>query len=272
MKRVNGGFRSISWDQALDEIAERLTLIKEAFGPQALGVFSGSIGVENLEMAGLMQRFRAGFGSPNFFSVESVCYRMRIRTRQMTFGRYPIEEPDSSLYILWGHNPDESDFPLKFALKQNLSKGAKLVVIDPKRIPLADRADMYLRIRPGTDGALALAMMNVIINENLYDREFVEKYTTGFDKLVLHVQRHQPEWAEEITWVPAEQIRNLARLFAGTKGASIFQGTCTQDQTANGTQNSRAFAVLQAITGNINVPGGWVTSPPPRFGNLALRS
>jgi len=270
MKRMNGGFRSISWDQALDEIAEKLTLIKEAFGPQALGVFSGSIGVENLEMAGLMQRFRAGFGSPNFFSVESVCYRMRIRTRQMTFGRYPIEEPDSNLYILWGHNPDESDFPLKFALKQNLSKGAKLVVIDPKRIPLADRADMYVRIRPGTDGALALAMMNVIINERLYDRGFVEKYTTGFDKLVLHVQRHQPEWAEEITWVPAEQICNLARLFAGTKGASIFQGTCTQDQTANGTQNSRAFAVLQAITGNINVPGGWVMSPPPRFGNLGL--
>ena len=270
MKQVNGGFQSISWDQALDEITEKLTLIKEAFGPQALGVFSGSIGVENLEMAGLMQRFRAGFGSPNFFSVESVCYRMRIRTRQMTFGRYPIEEPNSSLYILWGHNPDESDFPLKFALKQNLSKGAKLVVIDPKRIPLADRADMYLRIRPGTDGALALAMMNVIINENLYDREFVEKYTTGFDKLVLHVQRHKPEWAEEITWVPAEQIRSLARLFAGTKGASIFQGTCTQDQTANGTQNSRAFAVLQTITGNINVPGGWVMSPPPRFGNLGL--
>jgi len=152
-------------------------------------------------------------------------------------------------------------------MKKNLKKGAKLVVIDPKRIPMADQADMYLRIRPGTDGALALAMMNVIIEEDLYDRDFVERHTTGFDKLVPHVKPYTPEWAEELTWVPAEDIRDLARLFANTKGASIFQGTCTQDQTANGTQNSRAFAVLQTITGNINVPGGWVTSPPPRFGH-----
>jgi anaerobic selenocysteine-containing dehydrogenase len=132
---------------------------------------------------------------------------------------------------------------------------------------MADQADMYLRIRPGTDGALALAMMNVIIAEDLYDRGFVEKHTTGFEKLVPHVKPYTPEWAEELTWIPADDIRKLARLFANTKGASIFQGTCTQDQTANGTQNSRAFGVLQAITGNINVPGGWVTSPPPRFGH-----
>ena len=267
LKRINGGFEEISWDRALDEIAEKLMRLKEAYGPQILGIFCGSIGVENLEMSTLVHLLRSGFGSPNFFSVESVCYRMRIRTRQMTFGRYPAEEPDSRLYILWGHNPDQSDFPLKFFLKRNLKEGAKLVVIDPKRIPLADQANMYLRIRPGTDGALALTMMNVIIEEDLYDRDFVEKHTYGFDKLVPHVRKYTPEWAEEITWIPADDIRKLARLFATTKGASIFQGTCTQDQTANGTQNSRAFSVLQAITGNINVPGGWVTSPPPRFGN-----
>jgi anaerobic selenocysteine-containing dehydrogenase len=267
LKRMNGHFEAISWDRALDEIAEKLTRLKEMYGPQVWGLFCGSIGVENLEMSTLVHLLRSGFGSPNFFSVESICYRMRIRTRQMTFGRYPTEEPDSNLYILWGHNPDQSDFPLKFFLAKNLKKGAKLVVIDPKRIPLADKADMYLRIRPGTDGALALAMMNVIIEEDLYDHEFVEKHTSGFDKLGPHVQKNTPEWAEDITWIPAEDIRDLARLFAGTKGASIFQGTCTQDQTANGTQNSRAFSVLQTITGNINVPGGWVTSPAPRFGN-----
>ncbi len=270
LKRVNGGFTEISWDQALDEISEKLQDLKQRFGPQVLGVFSGSIGVENLEMAGLVQRFKAAYGSPNFFSVESVCYRMRIRVRQMTFGRYPVEEMDSNLYILWGHNPDQSDFPLKFSLKKNLDKGAMLVVIDPKRIPIADRADMYLRIRPGTDGALALAMMNVIITESLYDKEFIEQHTFGFERLVPHVKTYTPEWAEEVTWVPAEDIRKLARLFANTKGASIFQGTCTHDQTANGTQNSRAFSVLQTITGNINVPGGWVTSPPPRLGSVGL--
>jgi anaerobic selenocysteine-containing dehydrogenase len=267
LKRMNGGFEAITWDQALDEIAEKLNNLKEKYGPQILGIFCGSIGVENLEMSTLVHLLRSGFGSPNFFSVESICYRMRIRTRQMTFGRYPAEEPDSNLYILWGHNPDQSDFPLKFFLQKNLKKGAKLVVIDPKRIPIADKADMYLCIRPGTDGALALAMMNVIMTEGLYDREFVEKYTYGFDKLGPHVREYTPEWAEDVTWIPADDIRALARLFAGIKGASIFQGTCTQDQTANGTQNSRAFAVLQAITGNVNVPGGWVMGPAPRFGN-----
>lgn len=270
LKKINGRFEAVSWDQAMAEIAEKLIGLKEEYGPQVLAMFCGSIGVENLEMSTLVHQLKAAYGSPNFFSVESICYRMRIRTRQMTFGRYPIEEPDSNLYILWGHNPDQSDFPLKFFIKKNLKKGAKLVVIDPKRIPLVDQADMYLSIRPGTDGALALAMMNVIVDEELYDREFIDKYTHGFERLVSHVQKYTPEWAEEITWVPAEKIRHLARLFAGIKGASIFQGTCTQDQTANGTQNSRAFSVLQTITGNINVPGGWVTSPIPRLGSTGL--
>jgi len=270
MKRINGNWERITWDQALTEIAGKLNQLKTDFCPAVFGLFSGSIGVENLEMAGLSQRFRAAFGSPNFFSVESVCYRMRIRTRQITFGKYPTEELDSNLYILWGHNPDESDFPLRLALEENLKKGSKLVVIDPKRIPLADRADMYLRIRPGTDGAMALAMINVIINENLYDKAFIEKYTYGFDQLISHIQHYTPEWAEGITWVSADDIRTLARLFAKTKGAGIYQGTCTQDQTANGTQNSRAFAILQVITGNINVAGGWVISPRLRFGNVGL--
>jgi len=270
MKRINGNWERITWDQALTEIADKLNTLKAEFGPDILGVFSGSIGVENLEMAGLTQRFRAAFGSPNFFSVESVCYRMRIRTRQITFGKYPTEEFDSNFYMLWGHNPDESDFPLRLALEKNLKKGAKLVVIDPKRIPLADKAEMYLRIRPGADGAMALAMINVIINENLYDASFIDKWTYGFDKLIPHVQKYTPEWAEKITWVPAEDIRKLSRLFATTKGASIYQGTCTQDQSANGTQSSRAFSILQVITGNINVAGGWVISPRLRFGNVGL--
>ena len=270
LKKVNGNWERVSWDQALEEIAGKLLQLKKEFGPSVLGVFSGSIGVENLEMAGLTQRFKAAFGSPNFFSVESICYRMRIRTRQITFGKYPTEELDSNLYILWGHNPDESDFPLQLALEENLKKGAKLVVIDPKKIPLADRADMYLRIRPGTDGAMALAMINVIINENLTDRDFIEKYTIGFDKLVPHIQKYTPEWAEKITWVAAADIRKLARLFAKTRGAGIYQGTNTQDQTANGTQNSRAFSILQIITGNINIPGGWVVSPRLALGNVGL--
>jgi anaerobic selenocysteine-containing dehydrogenase len=261
LKKVNGEWKRISWEIALTEIADKLQSLKKGFGPEILSIFSGSIGVENLEMMELAQRFKGAFGSPNFISVEGICYRMRIRARQMTFGKYPVEEMSTRLYVLWGHNPEQSDFPLHLAIRENLAKGSKLVVIDPKRISLAKKAEMYLSIRPGTDGALALALMHVIIKENLYDKGFVEHWTHGFDKLVPHIEPYTPEWAERITWVQAEDIRKLARLYATSESASIFQGTNTQDQTANGTQNSRAFAILQTITGNINNPGGWVVGP-----------
>ncbi len=270
LKKAGATFQRIAWEQALDEISEKLLRLKDAYGPSVLGVFSGSIGVENIEMAGLTHRLEAAFGSPNYFSVESICYRMRIRTRQITFGKYPTEELDSNLYVLWGHNPIESDFPLALAMQENLRKGAKLIVIDPKKISIADRADLYVRIRPGTDGALALAVIHTIVNESLYDEAFVKKYTTGFEELVRHIQEYTPEWAEKITWVPASDIRTLARMIANTNGASIYQGTCTQDQTANGTQNSRAFSIIQIITGNVNVPGGWVFNPVLPLGNVGM--
>lgn len=271
-KKVNGQWQRLSWDDALGEIADKLTRLKGEFGPEVLSIFSGSIGVENIEMMELAQRFKGAFGTPNFISVEGICYRMRIRARQITFGKYPVEEADTKLYVLWGHNPEHSDYPLHLAMEENLPKGSKLAVIDPKRIPLANRADLYLQVRPGTDGALALALMHVIIKEKLYDEDFVNRWTVGFDELVPHIEPYTPEWAETITWAPAEDIRKLARLFATSESASIFQGTNTQDQTANGTQNSRALAILQVITGNINNPGGWVVSPRLALGGLGIRS
>lgn len=270
LKKVNGEFQRISWEQAFSEIGAKLAELKEEFDPSALAFFCGSIGVENLEMGTMTHRFKAAFGTPNFFSVESICYRMRIRARQITFGKYPVEEMDSNLYILWGHNPAASDFSLGFSIQENMKKGAKLVVIDPRKIPIADKADMYMSIRPGTDGALALALIHVIINEDLYDHDFVEKWTYGFDKLVPHIQPYTPEWAEKITSVKADDIRKLARLYASIKGASICHGTCTQDQQASGTQTDRAMAILQSITGNINNPGGWVISPRLRLANTGL--
>ena len=271
LKRENGEFKEISWDQALDEISEKLTKIKDRYGAESIAAFSGSIGVENYEMSSLVHLFLGAIGSPNFFSVESICYRMRILARQLMFGRYFVEEPDSNLYILWGHNPHESDFPLKNFIEENLKKGSKLVVIDPKKIPFAEKADLYLKIRPGTDLSLALALINVIIYENLYDKEFVEKYTCGFEELKEHVRQFTPDWAEKITSIKAKDIIKLARLYASVKGASIHQGICTLDQTKNGFFNSIAISILQAITGNINISGGWVYSPPPRLGYFGLK-
>jgi anaerobic selenocysteine-containing dehydrogenase len=118
LKRNGYGFKQISWDQALDEIAGKLRSLKDKYGPSVLGFFCGSVGVENFEMVALTQRFKAAMGSANYFSVESICYRMRIRCRQITFGSYPVEELNSNLYVLWGHNPAASDFPLAMAIKK----------------------------------------------------------------------------------------------------------------------------------------------------------
>ncbi|MFX1266055.1 MAG: molybdopterin-dependent oxidoreductase, partial [Promethearchaeota archaeon] len=271
MKKVNGNWEKISWDEALNTIADRLRVIKSKYAAKALAVYCGSIGVENIELSAFAQRFRGAFGSPNLLSVEGNCFRSRIMARQLTFGTYLIEEPENSkCVILWGHNPDNSRMPSTARkLHEAVDAGLQLIVIDPKRISLAKKG-IHISIRPGTDCALALGMLNIIISEGLYNKEFVEKYTSGFDKLVEHVKQYSPEEVQKISWVPAEDIRKIARIFATTKPAAIVPGTCCMDQNINGLQNNRVLALLQIVTGNIDVPGGWVTVPFIRLSDLRL--
>ena len=271
MKRVNSGWERISWDEALDTIAGKLQQIKDEYGAHALAIFCGSIGVENNELAAFARRFRGAYGTPNFLSVESNCFRSRILAHQLTFGTFLLEEPEKAkCIILWGHDPDNSKLPLANKLYQALDKGVKLIVINPKRTSLAKRG-IHVQLRPGTDCALALGMLNVIISEDLYDKEFVDKYTVGFDKLVEHVKQYSPQKVEKITWVAAEDIKRIARIFATTKPASIIQGICSLDQQINGLQTSRVLALLQVVTGNIDIPGGWVNVPFPRLGSLHIK-
>jgi len=271
MKRVNGGWERISWQEALDTIAGKLQQIKDKYGAHALAIFCGSIGVENNELGAFARRFRGAYGTPNFLSVESNCFRSRILAHQLTFGTFLLEEPEKAkCIILWGHDPDNSKLPLARKIYNALDNGLRLIVINPKRTPLAKRG-IHIPIRPGTDCALALGMLNVIISEDLYDKEFIEKYTVGFDKLAEHVKQYPPEKVEEITWVPAADIRMIARIFAGAESASIVPGICSMDQHRNGLQNSRVFSILQTVTGNIDVPGGWVVVPFPRLGSLHIK-
>jgi anaerobic selenocysteine-containing dehydrogenase len=270
VKKVDGRFQKISWDQVIEEIAAKLAELKEKYGARTLATWTGSVGVEHFEMAAFNQRFRGAFGSPNFFNAEGICFRSRILARQITFGRYPVEEPmNANCFILWGRNPDASYFPIGRMIRERVREGAKLITIDPRRIPLA-KEGIYLQLRPGTDCAIALAMMNVIIGEDLWDKEFVDKYTFGFDRLVKHVKEYTPEKAERISGVPASEISRVARLFANAEGACILEGVGHMNQVTNGLQNHRAFAILQAITGNIDVPGGWVTCPQVRLADLRL--
>jgi len=270
VKKVGGRFERVSWDQALDEIGGKLTELKERYGARTLATWTSSVGVEHFEMAAFNQRFRGAYGSPNFFNAEGICFRSRILARQITFGRYPVEEPmNANCIILWGRNPDASYWPLGRMIRERIAKGAKLVTIDPRRIPLA-REGIYLQPRPGTDSAIALAMINVIIGEGIWDKEFVEKYAFGFEKLAEHVKDYTPEKAAAISGVAASEIRHVARLFANTEGACILEGVGHMNQITNGLQTNRAFCILQAITGNVDVPGGWVTCPQVRLADLRL--
>ena len=271
MQKVKGNWERITWDEALTTIAAKLQNIKQQYGAHALAVSVGSIGAENVEISGFAQRFRGAFGTPNYFSIEAHCFRSRIMARLMTFGTYPLEDPENSeCIVLWGHNPDASEPPLAAKIYSLLDQGLKLIVIDPRKIPLAEKG-LYAQIRPGADCALALGMINVIVNEGLYKKEFVEKYTIGFEQLAKHVKEYTPEVVENLTWIPAEIIKKIARVFAAAKAASIIQGINTMDQHINGFQNNRAMAILQAITGNYNVPGGWATNPLMRLSDLRIK-
>ena len=133
MQKVNGSWERISWEEALDKITSNLQDIKQKYGAHSLAVSVGSIGAENIEISAFAQRFRGAFGTPNFFSIEAHCFRSRIMARLMTFGTYPLEDPDNSeCIILWGHNPDASEPPLAAKIYNLLEKGLKLIVIDPK--------------------------------------------------------------------------------------------------------------------------------------------
>jgi len=161
--------------------------------------------------------------------------------------------------LFWGHNPLNSgpDGETRFNVREALDTSPKIVVVDPRETELARRAEVWLQLRPGTDDALALAFLNVIIGEELYDAPFVKRWTHGFDALREHVRRFTPEWAAPITWAAAEKIRAAARLFARTKPAMLEWG-CAIEHTPKCIQTVRALSMLPAVTGNVDVPGGWV--------------
>jgi len=271
LMKKNGKFVQVGWDDALDLIAQKLERCRAEDGARSVAFSVGSIGAENIAISAFAQRFRGAFGSPNYFSIEAHCFRARIMARLFTFGTYPLEDPDhSDCIVLWGHNPETSEPPLAARIHNRLdSRALKLVVIDPKRIPMARRG-IHLQIRPGTDAALALAMMHVIITEALYDKPFIEAYCSGFDELQEHVRSYSPAEVEPICGLSAEQIIEAARLFATSKAAAIVQGINSLDQHVNGFQNSRALAILQALTGNYGRKGAWATNPFMRLTDLRI--
>jgi anaerobic selenocysteine-containing dehydrogenase len=205
---------------------------------------------------GLCRAFHNVFGSPNVVTTGHVCYIPKAMAQLHTFGRLTVPDYEyANTIVQWGANPTATNVPHAQGIYEALRRGAKLIVVDPMRTKLTSRAHIWLRPRPGSDGALALSMLHVIINEKLYDEDFVREWTVGFQRLADLVQGYPPEKGETITWVPADTIRATARLYATNGPACLAEGNGLEQHT-NGVQTARAISILRAVTGNLDVPGG----------------
>jgi anaerobic selenocysteine-containing dehydrogenase len=267
-KKGEGKWQRISWDEALDTIVNKYKEIIPKYGPEAIVIGQGT----GRDYAETLYRFANLLGTPNVLTAGHMCYVSRLGATLITCGALPVCDYDNhpKCVMVWGNNvvwthPDEYKAE---NLARVLAEGARLIVIDPRLTYLAGRADIWLQLRPGTDTALALGMANVIISEGLYDKEFVEKYTHGWDKFVERVQEYPLDKVEKITWVPAAKIKDAARLYAKTKPACIQWGVAIE-QTINCTDNNRILTDLMAITGNLDAPGGNVFFTPPPVRTLS---
>jgi len=256
--RGEGKWQRISWDEALEFISERLRSTKKNSGAESVVFIQGaSKGIQET----LLRRFANVFGTPNLASMGHVCFLPRKFGSIMTFGYNPCADYDypPRCIMVWASNkPKIAEYQKTLDAKKN---GAKLIVIDPRKTELARHADIWVRLRPGSDLALALGMIHVVINEGLYDKPFVNEWTVGFDKLKRHIKDYSPEKVEEITWVEKGTIENMARVYARTSPACIQMGNAFE-HTINSFQTMRAISIVKALTGNLSIPGGEVFRKP----------
>jgi len=264
-------FERISWDEAYEIIVENLNKIKAKSGPEAVSIYTGR-GSFELSMCEIYQPKGVAvssassvlfpFGSPNTMGVGALCYvSFAMIAPHVTMGGMLInmfsDIENAELIVVWGANPATDCPPLDLnRILQARNRGAEVIVIDPRRTRTAKLTDaQWVPVRPGTDGALALGMCNVLIEEELYDRDFVSKWTRGFDEFARYVQHFRPEMVEGITGVSADTVRALARRIASAKGASpvMYSGL---EYSNSGVQAIRATIVLWALAGQLDVPGG----------------
>jgi anaerobic selenocysteine-containing dehydrogenase len=267
-------FRRASWSEATDFIADRLRDLADEHGPESVVFYRGT--TARVVDEAVLNRLAKLYGTPNVTGTWSVCVGPKILAYSSTFGPPPMPWCDlrnARCLLLWGAAPGTTHLHRYHGVSADIAAarkdGAKLVVVDPRQTPLARTADLHLQIRPGTDLPLALAMINHIISEELYDRDFVDSHTFGFDKLAEHVEPYTSTWAEEITDIPAASIEAAATLFATTKPASLDRRQGVQ-HSRHATQTLRAMAILMSITGNVDVKGGLMMTPYRRLRSLPV--
>jgi len=252
-ERGEGRFEPVSWKEALDLVSRRLTAIKAETGPESVFFYAGY----PKWMRPFLKRLAHSFGSPNYASESSTCHTAVKLAAILNYGEDASPQVERAKCLLvWSRNPFYSNPPRSKAILAARKKGVKIIEVGPLITPLTRHADIHLRIRPGTSGALALSMAHVIIEEDLLDRDFINRWTLGFDAYRKLTRGFGPDVAQKITGVPAELIVRAARLFAGSKPAAIMSGASPTVHHTNGLQNQRAINALIGLTGNFDIPGG----------------
>jgi len=257
-KRGDGLFRKASWEESLDLIANKMLEIKTRYGPEAM-VFSTTHCLTQQQFENMMY----AFGSPNYGTQRSLCFNAMITAFLLTYG---VEEParnynNVDFILLVGRNMMEAISTSETSeLSHAVDRGAKLVYLDPRYTKTASRAAEWIPIRPGTDSAFLLAMINVIVTNELADCEFVKKYVVGCDGIKDAMSRYTPEWAEKITGVPAATIDRIAREYAAARPNSLVHPGWRTSNFLNSFQTERAIATLNALSGNVLTPGGCLSA------------
>ena len=252
-ERGSNRWEEISWTAALDGIAEGYTAVREKHGPLSL---AGAVGGAFFSRGPIVALMLRAMGSPNFLINQDLCGGYRAVSDLVTGLAIQNGEDveHASTVLMVGANPHAAN-PVQWArIKEAKARGSKIVVLDPMRSEAAKIADLWLRPHPGTDAAIALAMMHVLIAEDRHDKAFIAQWTRGFDALAERVLAWTPERAAGVSGVPAERILAAARAYA--EGPSAFVSGHGIDAVTNGVQTFRAFHCLVAISGNLDRRGG----------------
>ena len=263
--RGENKWQKITWNEALDEIAVKLQALKEQYGAETLAVTHGT----SRTYEELNSRFLNLFGSPNQCGQAQICHGNSGVVATALFGWWPywmnVEKLENTrCLMLIGRNPPNAHQTIWEGYLKAKERGTKLIVIDPRRSESAEKADLWLQIRPGTDAALLLGMINIIIKEKLYDEAFVRDWCHGFDALSERVREYPVEKVSEITWVPADQIVAAARMFATETPSCAMEGMGVAHQP-NSYSPIAARHIISAIVGNVDVPGGEELMGPAPF-------
>jgi len=258
-------WQKITWDEALDEIAAKLQALRGQYGAETLGVTAGT----SRTYEELNSRFLNLFGSPNQCGQAQICHGNSAVVATTLFGWWPywmnVEKLESTkCLMLIGRNPPNAHQTIWEGYLKAKKGGTKLIVVDPRRSESAEAADLWLRLRPGTDAALLLGMVNVIIKEKLYDKKFVTRWCHGFNELAQRAEEYPVDRVSEITWVPKKEIVAAARMFAKNRPSCAMEGMGVAHQP-NSYSPIALRHIISAIVGNVDVPGGEELMGPAPF-------